>query len=32
MRNVGILITEKLIIRQFTENDYFDLYEYLSNK
>jgi RimJ/RimL family protein N-acetyltransferase len=26
------MITERLIIRQFTENDYIDLYEYLSDK
>jgi RimJ/RimL family protein N-acetyltransferase len=26
------MITERLIIRQFTDNDYIDLYEYLSDK
>jgi len=28
----SVIITERLKIRQFTENDYTDLYDYLSNK
>jgi len=28
----SIIITERLILRQFTKNDYIDLYDYLSNK
>jgi RimJ/RimL family protein N-acetyltransferase len=27
-----VIITERLIIRKFKENDYLDLYEYLSDK
>jgi len=32
LNKTSVIITERLIIRQFNENDYIDLYEYLSDK
>ena len=32
MNKKFVIITERLIIRQFAENDYIALYDYLSNK